>query len=182
MTKLWITWSVVAVLLIGLLWYLIALLSGVHKSKVVTERDSAAYAEATMKAIASKWDAQELLGRIAPDDQNKAAEAEMVKAVALGWEKLGKIENLPPFERSEVADNQGTPKGADSVATVSSRAKFVGGEATLRFVLVKRAGRWTVKSFKMDDVKFIEPKKPEPSRAPTNFQPGDLRSRMQGQG
>jgi hypothetical protein len=117
------------------------------------DKESKAYADAAIPAIASSWNGQELLSRASPEFQKSAGPADVDRL--FGWFKtLGRL------HRYEGAQGQAVTSVTPQTGRVISghyvaKATFDAGEATIEIELIKHGNVWQIAGFKINSAALV---------------------------
>jgi hypothetical protein len=113
------------------------------------DAESKAYVETSFKAIASKWDQQELLDRASPE----LLASIKPDALTQVFDKFSQYGALVEYEGATGAANVSYFNGVSKIsAGYQGKAKFENGEATFNVLLVKLSGKWLIKGFHIDPI------------------------------
>lgn len=112
------------------------------------DAESKAYVDAAVSAITAHWDKEALLDRATPE-LRAAVTTDQIAALFDTFSRLGP---LVQYEGATGDANMSyfTGKGGQISASYQAKAKFENGEATLRVVLLKRAGEWRIQNFRVE--------------------------------
>lgn len=113
------------------------------------DKESKAYADASVVAIASGWNEKDLAERASP--QLMAAigdQARIDRALAI-WRELGPLKKYDG-SKGEAHIVFGWPGGRIITATYVSRVEFEHGSATIEMSLIRADGAWKIRGFKVE--------------------------------
>jgi hypothetical protein len=156
MKALWIVLGVLAALGLLCCGGLFFVGKKAFNSVMEINKGGTAYAEQSMKAIASNWDPKELESRASPEFKSATSPEQMAQIVALGKNKLGKLIELRPFVMQNFDAKTASGEGSKTLITFNGSGKFEKGEADLTFGLVRRDDKWSIMAFKMNSAQFLK--------------------------
>jgi hypothetical protein len=112
------------------------------------DAESKAFVDASVPAIASGWNKQELLDRGTPE-LREMAKPEQLAAM---FDTLARFGPLVKYEGAEGDATMAYTGGSGSTvsATYVAKARFQNGDALFRIALIKRDGRWMIHNFHVD--------------------------------
>ncbi len=112
------------------------------------DKESKAYAEAAVRAIAADWKKAELLDRATPELLAKVKPAEM----DAWFESLSRLGRLIEFAEAKGQSLMSYRTGSGSTVTANYvvNARFQNGDATFRIGLLKYGDEWRIHGFFVD--------------------------------
>lgn len=112
------------------------------------DAESQAFVDAAVPAITMHWTKEALLDRATPELR---ATVTSDKITAL-FENFSRLRALVEYDGAKGQANMTyfTGTGGQISAAYEAKAKYENGMATIRFVLLKRDGRWRIQNFHVD--------------------------------
>ncbi len=130
-------------LVIGVIGFAILAYRGTHLDK-----ESSAYADAALRAIATDWSEKELLDR-ASAEFKQATPIEQLDAYFRQYAKLGHLESAEQMKgQAGMFYDQRTGKRIQGQYT--TKAQFENAEATVTLGLIKHGDQWQILSMYVD--------------------------------
>ena len=119
------------------------------------DKESKAYADSAIPAIATGWNKKELLGRASPEFK-KAVTSDQLDRL-FRW-----VSSVGPLQKCEPAQGQATMSATTQTGKVISaqytaKATFQKGEATIKLRLIKHGDQWQILNFHVDSPALIPP-------------------------
>ena len=112
------------------------------------DKESSAYANASLKAIATDWSEKALLDRASPE-LKQATSIDQLDAYFQQYAKLGHLQSAEPMEgQAGIFYDQRTGKRIQGQYT--TKAQFENAEATIKLGLIKHGDQWQIASFYVD--------------------------------
>jgi hypothetical protein len=141
MKKLLMMFGAVFILILGLVALLV--LRG-----TVADRESKAYADASVISIVSAWNEQALIDRASPEFIHNASKAQ-IDALFARLRPLGHMTRYAGSSGSSFINfNVGTgSKGSTTTAVYIANADFEHGSAQIKITLIKQHGAWRILGF-----------------------------------
>ena len=144
-----VAWVCLALIILGAVAFtLMAIRSTVRISDRVgreLDKESRAYADATIREIITSWSEKELLDRASPDYKS-AVTIKHLNGLFCRCRALGMLQKREPA-KGDAEISIGTPIRAEYTA----KARFEKGEVTIRLGLIKHGDQWQILNF---NVKF----------------------------
>jgi hypothetical protein len=118
------------------------------------DRESKAYADAAIPAIAANWDIKEIEKRASPEFKASLRAGDLEKLVLI-FSKLGKLQNYQGA-KGEANIQVMLPKGVRITATYVAYADFARGPAEIKMTLIKHDDEWQIYGIHIDSKVFLE--------------------------
>ena len=137
---------------LGLVFVALIVLGGIGIAVVAMrsaalDKESKAYAEAAIPAIASQWSEKALLDRAGPEFK-QAVTIDQLDRMFRWFSRLGQLEMLdPPQGESNISVTSQTGKIISGLYT--SKAYFANGDATIILGLIKHGEQWQIARFQV---------------------------------
>jgi hypothetical protein len=112
------------------------------------DKESSAYADAALKAIATDWSEKELLDRASPE-LKQATTIDQMDAYFRVYAKLGHLQSAEPM-KGQTSIFYDARAGKRIQGQYSTKAHFENAEATIKLGLMKQGDRWQIASFYVD--------------------------------
>lgn len=135
------------------------------------DRESKAYTDTAIPAIAAQWDIYRLMQDASPELLAAIEKSQGAGKISLG--DLFKLfsERLGKLKRYDGANGQATMryepgKGKTVSAEYKARGVFEKGAATIDVGLLKRDGAWKIASFHVNSPSLLQAPAPQPAQAP----------------
>lgn len=112
------------------------------------DRESSAYADAALKAIATDWSEKALLDRASPE-LKQATPIDQLDAYFHQYAKLGHLQSAEPM-KGQAGISYFPATGKRIQGLYSTKAQFENAEATIRLGLIKHGDQWQIASIYVD--------------------------------
>ena len=112
------------------------------------DKESKAYAEATVPAIITNWREKELLDRASPE-LKKAADQQQFDRMFRWFSSLGHLQKSDPLQGGAIVSAT-SQAGNQITAQYHTKATFEKGEATVTLGLIKHGDQWEVLRFNVN--------------------------------
>ena len=123
------------------------------------DRESKAYADASVLAITKTWTEDELLKRASPDLRKSATPAQIADMFAMLRTTLGP---LSTYDGSTGQATMTVGTNAGTRANYSGKGHFEKGDADIQLTLIKQGDAWMIEAFHLNSPvllnKLTEPK------------------------
>jgi hypothetical protein len=111
------------------------------------DKESSAYADAALKAIATDWSQKALLERASPEFK-QAVSIDQLDVYFQGCSKLGHLQQVEPMKgQSGISYYPNIGKRVHGLYT--TKAQFENGEATITLGLIKHGDQWQIARFEV---------------------------------
>lgn len=112
------------------------------------DRESKAFVDAAIPAIAANWRREQLLERATPELRDNAKPEDLRRL----FDALSRLGALLEYEGAtgEALMSYVAGSGSTVSATYTAKARFQNGGASFRVVLLKRDDRWMIHNFHVD--------------------------------
>ena len=112
------------------------------------DKESSAYADAALKAIATEWSQKALLDRASPE-LKQATPIDQLDAYFRQYAKLGRLESAEPMKgQAGISYHPATGKRIQGL--YSTKAQFENAEATVTLGVIKHGDQWQILSIYVD--------------------------------
>ena len=112
------------------------------------DKESSAYADAALKAIATDWSEKALLDRASPEFK-QAVTIDDLDAHFRYFAKLGHMQQAEPMKgQAGIALQQGSARRIEG--QYSAKAQFENADATITLGLIKHGDQWQISGFNVD--------------------------------
>jgi hypothetical protein len=118
------------------------------------DRESKAYVDAAIPAIAANWDIKEIEKRISPEFKATLKEGDLEKLVLI-FSKLGKLQKYQGA-KGEANIQAMLGKGTRITAAYIAYADFERGPAEIKMTLIKHGDQWQIYGLHIDSKVFLE--------------------------
>jgi hypothetical protein len=117
------------------------------------DKESRAYADATIPAIVSGWSQKELVDRASPEFK-KAVTQQQLDQMFHWFTSLGRLQKCEPAQGQ--AGISVTPQTGKVISgQYAAKTKFEKGDATIKLALIKHENQWQVLSFYVDSPALV---------------------------
>jgi hypothetical protein len=134
---------------------LIVVIAIIAVKGVALDREAGAYADDSIKAIATTWDEQALVQRASPEFFSVTQESAL-DGIFAQFRQLGRMTHYGGSTSN--SNVMFSPKGKEVTAACLAKAQFEHGDAEIRLLLIKHNGAWQIMGFR------VFPKSVPPSR------------------
>jgi hypothetical protein len=112
------------------------------------DKESSAYAETALKAIATDWSERALLDRASPEFK-QATPIDRLDAYFGQYAKLGRLQSAEPM-KGQAGTSYQPSTGKRIQASYSTKAQFENAEATVSLSLIKHGDQWQILGIHVD--------------------------------
>jgi hypothetical protein len=112
------------------------------------DKESSAYADAALKAIATDWSQKELLDRESPEFK-RATPVEELDALFGQYAKLGHLQSTEPM-KGQAGIFYDARTGQRIEGHYIAKAQFENAEATVTLTLIKHGDQWQIAGIHVD--------------------------------
>lgn len=112
------------------------------------DKESKAYADAAVVAIASGWNEKDLVDRASPQLMTAVGDEQRLDRALGTWRELGRLKKYDG-SKGEANIVFSWPGGRIITAAYMSRVEFEHGSATIEVSLIRSDGAWKIRGFKV---------------------------------
>ena len=119
------------------------------------DKESKAYADAAIPAIATTWSEKELLDRASPEFK-QAVTTDQLDRLFRWVSGLGQLQKCEPAQ-GQALMSATTQTGKMISAQYAAKATFQKGEAVIKLGLIKHGNEWQILNFHVDSPALVPP-------------------------
>ena len=144
--------------ILGIIFLVIIVIGAVGISFIAVrgnalDKESRAYADAAIPAVASGWSQRELLARASPELKQVVMQQKIDQMFAW-FTSLGRLQKCEPAQGQ--AGITVTPQTGKVISgQYTAKAKFEKGDATITLGLIKHGDQWQILSFYVDSPALV---------------------------